>query len=81
MLENLCLETVRDAEAMACVNQLIDCAKKLEKLPKNITKARAQVFLALMPDIANSVGRGAQKGHWNFESSKLKPLIEFLYQL
>ncbi|MCP5105219.1 MAG: hypothetical protein GY950_17655 [bacterium] len=81
MLENLCLDTVKDDEAMKCVNQFIDCSQKLKKKPRNIHKARAHAFLSVMPEIANSVGRGAQKGHWDFDSTKLKPLIKFIGQL
>jgi hypothetical protein len=46
-----------------------------------LTKTKAQAYLALMPEIANSVGRGAQKGYWNFDSSELTPLIHFINQL
>lgn len=81
MLENLCLNTVKDDKAIECVDQFIDCAKKLKKQPKNVAKTKTQAYLALMPEIANSVGRGAQKGYWNFNSVKLKPLINFLTQL
>ena len=81
MLENLCLDTVKDDKAIECVDQFIDCAKKLKKQPKNAAKTKAQAYLSLMPEIANSVGRGAQKGYWNFDSSELKPLIHFINQL
>jgi len=81
MLENLCLDTVKDHEAMKCVNPFIDCSKELKEQPKNIAKAKAQSFLALMPEIANSVGRGAKKDYWDFDSVELKALIRFLTQL
>lgn len=80
-LENLCLDTVKDDDAMECVDQVINCAKKLKKPPKNIPKAKTQAFLALMPEIAKNLGNGAQKGYWNFDSQRLKPLIDFLNQL
>jgi hypothetical protein len=81
MLENLCLNTVKDDQAMECVDQFINCAKELKKQPKNAAKTKAQAYLALMPEIANSVGRGAQKGYWNFNSRELIPLINFINQL
>jgi hypothetical protein len=31
-----------------------------------------------MPEIVNSVGVGAEKGYWNFESEELNELREFL---
>lgn len=83
MLEDLCLETVKDTEEMKCVKQFLDCAKQLENPPKekDIPKAQVQTFLAVMPDVPNSVGRGAQKKLWNFDAAELKPLKDFLSQL
>jgi hypothetical protein len=81
MLEDLCLETVKDHEAMKCVEEFIACTKKLEEVPKNISKAKVQAFLAAKPTIVSSVGLGAQKGYWNFKSEKLQSLITFLNQL
>ncbi|UCH93823.1 MAG: hypothetical protein JSV88_26635 [Candidatus Aminicenantes bacterium] len=81
MLEDLCLESVKDHEAMRCVDDFIACSQKLPEGPKNISKAKVQVFLAAKPRIANSIGLAAQKGYWNFNSEKLQPLINFLRQL
>ncbi|MDQ1350737.1 MAG: hypothetical protein QG657_1039, partial [Acidobacteriota bacterium] len=88
MLEDLCLKTVKDTEAMECVKQFLDCAKKLENPPKtkDIPKAKVQAFLALMPNVPDSVGRGAQrkaqgKKIWNFDAAELSPLKDFLSQL
>jgi len=83
MLENICLETVKNAEEMECVDRFIDCTRGLKKLPveKDIPKARVQTFLAIKPDVPNSIGRGAQKRHWNFDSPGLYPLKNFLSQL
>lgn len=81
MLEDLCLETVKDHEAMKCVDDFIACTQKLKERPKNIPKARVQAFLAAKPKIVNSIGLGAQKGYWDFDSQRLQPLISFLNQL
>ncbi len=82
-LESLCLETVKDVEEMECVDRFIDCAKELKKLPgdKDIPKTKVQTFLAIKPDVPNSIGRGAQKKIWNFDSTELDPLKYFLSQL
>ncbi len=74
MLEDLCLKTVGEHPAMECVNAFIDCASGLNNPPKIMAKAKAQVFLAAMPKIANSVGVGAQKGYWNLDSDELDNL-------
>lgn len=86
MLEDLCLETVKEQPAMKCVEEFSSCVSELKSPPKNISKAKAQVFkaqvfLAAQPVIVNSVGLGAQKEYWNFESPCLVELKAFLSHL
>ena len=83
MLEDLCLETVKDNEEMECIDRFIECTQQLKNLPhkKDHSKAMVQAFLAVKPDVPNSVGRGAQKKHWNFDSPGLAALKDFLSQL
>jgi len=81
MLEDLCLKTVDEQPAMECANVFIDCASGLRDPPQVMAKAKAQVFLAAMPEIANSVGVGAQKGYWDFNSDELDDLISFIDNL
>ena len=86
MLEDLCLKTVENHEAMACVNEYVACISALRHIPKNISKAKvqvfkAQVFLAAQPEIVDSVGLGAQKKYWDFESAALDELKKFLNKL
>ena len=83
MLENLCLETVKDEEGMECVNLFVDCANQLASPPKNkdIAKVKVQGFLAIMPEVPNRLGTGAQKRYWDFDSATLEPLKNFLSEL
>ena len=81
MLEDLCLKTVEKNPEMKCVNEFASCVSAMEPKPKNISKAKAQTFLAAQPEIANSVGVGAQKGYWDFESPVLEELKQFLSHL
>ena len=81
MLEDLCLKTVGEHPAMECVNAFIDCASGLNNPPKIMAKAKAQVFLAAMPKIVNSVGVGAQRGYWNLDSDELDNLRSFIDNL
>jgi len=86
MLEDLCLETVKDHPSMKCVDEFSSCVSELKSPPKNISKAKAQVFkaqvfLATQPDIVDSVGLGAQKKYWNFDSGCLAELKAFLSHL
>ena len=78
MLEDLCLRTVKDHPALKCAEAFIECALKLNYPPKNIAKAKAQAFLAVMPEIVSSVGIGAEKDYWDFGSDELKNLKIFL---
>lgn len=81
MLEDLCLKTVENHPAMDCVRPFVNCISELEESPNNIVKAKAQAFLAAMPELANSIGVGAQKGYWNFKSEKLTDLKSFIDNL
>ena len=78
MLEDLCLSTVQDHEAMNCVNSFVDCAEKLSESPKNWSRAKAQIFLAALPKIRNSVGFGALHGCWDMSSPALDDIKKFL---
>ena len=86
MLEDLCLRTVEDHKAMACVEKFAFCVASLPDPPKNISKARAQVFkaylfLAAQPEVVDCVGLGAQKGCWNLDSPILSELKQFLLHM
>jgi len=49
MLEDLCLESVKETPAMLCVDEYFQClGERLEQLPGNLAKARMRAFLASM---------------------------------
>lgn len=83
MLENLCLESIKGDSGLECVDKFIDCANQFENRlkEKDIAKAKVQAFLSIVPEVPNSIGVGAKKGVWNFDSPQLQPLIDFLSQL
>lgn len=79
MLEDLCLETVKDLPVMAHVNNYINCVEQTQgKKLKKVAKAKAQVYLASTPDIICGVGLGAKRKYWDFTSSALDDLKTFL---
>ena len=78
MLEDLCLETVKNHEAMACVDDFMGCVSALRNPPRNPAKSKVQAFLAAQPQTASSVGIAAQKGYWNIDSPVLYELKAFL---
>ena len=50
----------------------------LKSPPNNFAKAKAQTFLAAMPNIVCSVGVAAQKQYWDFDSEVLTEIKLFL---
>ncbi|MGZ4161078.1 MAG: DUF3226 domain-containing protein [Neobacillus sp.] len=81
MLENLCLKTVETDARLKCVDAFLACVARCSESPRNPHKARAQAYLASMPDSVTSVGLGALKGFWDMSSSELDELKSFLLQL
>ncbi len=81
MLEDLCLKTVENHPAMKCVDEFQYCVSRLTPPPKNISKCKAQAYLAAQEEIANTVGLGAQKKYWDFDASCLEELKNFLENL
>ncbi|OZS78463.1 hypothetical protein CF394_06820 [Tetzosporium hominis] len=82
MLEDLCIVTQQDNVVMECVDNFFSCLEtKSIETPKNISKARCQVYLGAMPNIVSSVGVGAKKGYWNFEHPAMDILTNFISDL
>lgn len=81
MLEDLLLKSICEHSNMECVDNYIECIKKIKIcFPKNIAKAKCQIFLAGMPEITHNVGLGAQKKYWNFEHECMKEFIKFIQE-
>ncbi len=78
MLEDLCLKTVKNHTAMRCVETFANCVSKLKEPPTNMAKTKAQAFLSAMPKLVNSVGLGAKKHYWNFESNEMIDIKSFI---
>ena len=81
MLEDLCLKTVEKHPAMKCAEEFVVCTSALEPRPKNLSKAKAQAFLAAQPELVTSVGLGARRRYWDFDSPALEELKRFLMHL
>jgi len=78
MLENLCLQIVKDTVNMGCVEDYFKCLQNNEISPKNKHKAKILAFLASMPDTVNCIGQAAQKKYWDFESKCLEDIKNFV---
>ena len=83
MLETLCLSTVESKNINKCIDDFMDCMGKnlKSKPPKNSDKAKLHAYLATMEEDTPSLGVATQKGYWDLNSDKLKPLSDFLQKL
>lgn len=82
MLEDLCLESIKDKAVFECVNQYIECCSQDdETIKSNNSKAKVQTYLASKKPIVNSLGVAATKGYWNFENNCFADIKLFLHSL
>jgi hypothetical protein len=85
MLEDLCLQTVADRPEIQCVESFVGCFSPHlsadDQKAFNDAKARVQAYLATRVPIENSLGLGAQKGHWKLDHPELDSIKGFLRAL
>ncbi|VFM96213.1 MAG: hypothetical protein BECKG1743D_GA0114223_101285 [Candidatus Kentron sp. G] len=84
MLEDLCLESVREEPVFACVNQYMNCclsALPEDERPRNRSKTKVQTYLAARKEIVNSLGVGARNGYWNLDHACFHDIKQFLRAL
>ena len=79
MLEDLCLASVEDDPAMACVSGLFACLdQEGVEPPGNMPKARAHAFLATRPRPDLRLGEAAERGYWPFDDPAFDEVKRFL---
>ena len=82
MLEDLCLRSVADDPAVACIEDYFQCIdKNLDRGPNNLSKAKVQAFLASRKRPVASVGLAAKKGYWPWGSPAFDEVKQFLTML
>jgi hypothetical protein len=82
MLEDVCLKSVTGDPAMPCVEQYIQCLQDhTVPLPRNMSKAKVQVFLASREGAGKRLGEAAQAGYWPFGHTAFGPVKDFLQQI
>ena len=83
ILENLCLDSVKDDPAMPCVQEYLECLQ--EKIPHwpsgNLKKAHVHAFLASRPEPGMKLGEGARLGYWNWNHTAFRPIERFIRDL
>ena len=81
MIEDVCLQAVKDDTAMYCVEEYFKCLKnKSVALPKNMSKAKLQVFLGSKPETFLSIGVAAKNNYWPI-NGPFKIIENFLTQV
>jgi len=88
MLENLCLQSIKDEPITGCIDSYIHCFSShipdIEKSKYNDPKARVQAYLASRAPIVNSLGLAAKREFWNFKHpgfDDIKNFIQSLFKL
>jgi hypothetical protein len=83
MLEDLCLQAMREDMALPCLDGYFECLKAagFQHAAKDVAKARAHALLASRKDPDLRVGEAAQRGYWPFDAEAFKPLVELLRAL
>lgn len=82
MLEDLCLKAVADDPALPCVEEFFACVQAARlPLPHNMSKAKAQAFLASREKAGLLLGQAAAKGYWRWDSPAFGDLKAFVQDL
>ncbi len=81
-LEDVCLNAVEQDPAMGCVDKYFRCLKReLACLPRNMSKAKVQAFLASRPKEGKRLGEAACARYWPFDHQAFAEIKTFLEQV
>lgn len=81
-IEDVCLESVAGDAAMGCVQDYLSCLNdNAIEQPNNLSKAKAQVFLASREHTGLRLGEAAEAGYWDFEHTAFEPFKRLLGML
>jgi hypothetical protein len=82
MLENLCLESIKDDSTMFCVNQYFECLKtNSNSYPNNLAKAKIHSWLASREKPDTRLAEATEIGNMNFDNPVFEPLKKFILSL
>jgi hypothetical protein len=82
MMEDVCMESVGDDPVFDCIDTYFNCLDdliengKLDKGPKNLSKAKTAIFLASRPEYKYRIGYADK--YWNFSHDAFKRLRDIL---
>lgn len=83
-LEDLCLESLEQTPAIACVGEYIECLNNNDCLlcnSNNVSKAQVRAFLASQRDPEWRLGEAACAGCWKFDHKAFEQVRAFLTAL
>lgn len=83
MLEDLCLQSIKDHPIRPYVEEYISKVKQkmLSDGPKNESKAKVLAFLAGMKESVSQLGIAAQRGCWSLEHEAFAEIRSFIREL
>ena len=78
MLEDVCLNSIKDTQEMECILKYLDCIKhETGTLPTNISKSKINSFLAIK-EPGLRLGEAALRGIWLWDNPAFEQIKEFL---
>ena len=81
-LETLCLESIRGSPVAHCIDAYLDCIEYVPSRRHEAEKVRSRLFMASREaSSVVSLGVGAQRGYWDFQSPAFGDLRRFLTTL
>lgn len=81
MIEDVCLESVKDRPEFPCVDDYFSCIAKKSSRNRFSSKAKVRVWMASQADYEYHVGKAAEEGYWLWENSAFDPVRNFLKAL
>lgn len=82
MLEDLCIDSIKDAEIFTCIEHFIKCyIDKIEQDKFNTAKATILAYLSTRTPIVNSMGVAALQNVWDFTNPCFDETKRFLKEL
>jgi hypothetical protein len=81
-LEDLCLKSVAKDPAIVCVDGYFNCLQEEGiELPKKLSKAKLQAFLASRKEVMLKLGEAADKQYYPWDNPVFDDVKDFLVQL
>ncbi len=81
-IEDICLKSVSGSQEMVCVESFFRCLRDSGmEMPKNLSKAKVQAFLASKRDTYPKLGVAAKKKYWPMDNKVFDDVKKFLKAL